>query len=60
MVKTVDCPICETGKLKIDISNGYKAVFNGKMSELPCRVFCKNCKRFIKYKVVREEEQQSQ
>lgn len=55
MVKTHNCPICEVGELKVDIKNGYKIVFSGKMSELPCRVYCKNCKRFIKYKVVKEE-----
>ena len=55
MVKNIDCPICEKGKLQIDIRNGYKVVFEGKMSELPCRIYCKNCRRFIKYKVVKEE-----
>lgn len=55
MVKIYDCPICDEGKLQIDISNGYKVVFEGKMSELPCRIYCKKCKRFIKYKVVQEE-----
>lgn len=55
MVKTFDCPICEKGKLKIDISNCYKVVFSGKMSELPCRTYCKNCNRNIKYKVEKED-----
>lgn len=56
MVKTYDCPICEKGKLQIDLSNGYTAVFEGKMSEMPCRIFCKNCKRQIKYKAVKQEK----
>ena len=56
MVKVIDCPICEKGKLQIDISNGYDVVFNGKMSELPCRIYCKNCRRYIKYKVVKKED----
>ena len=55
MVKTYDCPICSEGKLKIDISNGYDAVFSGKMKELPCRIYCKKCNRFIKYKVVKKD-----
>lgn len=56
MVKVMNCPVCEKGKLPIDISNGYKVVFQGKFNELPCRIFCKNCKRLIKYKVVKNEE----
>ena len=56
MVRNIDCPICEKGKLQIDIKNGYKIVFEGKMSELPCRIYCKNCRRIIKYKVVKEEQ----
>ena len=55
MVKKYDCPLCNGGKLDIDISNGYKVVFSGKMSELPCRVFCKNCNRFVKYIVVKDD-----
>ena len=55
MVKNVDCPICEKGKLQLNITNGYKVVFEGKMSELPCKIYCKNCRRFIKYKVVKEQ-----
>ena len=55
MVKSVNCPICEKGKLQLNIANGYKVVFEGKMSELPCRIYCKNCRRFIKYKVEKEE-----
>jgi C4-type Zn-finger protein len=55
MVKNVDCPICEKGKLEFNIKNGYKVVFEGKMSELPCKIYCKNCRRSIKYKVVKEE-----
>lgn len=56
MVKNEKCPICERGELKIDITSGYKVVFNGRMSELPCRIYCKNCKRYIKYKVVKKED----
>lgn len=55
MVEKVDCPICEKGKLEFNIKNGYKVVFDGKMSELPCKTYCKNCRRSIKYKVVKEE-----
>lgn len=55
MVKKVDCPICEKGKLEFNIANGYKVVFEGKMSELPCKIYCKNCRRFIKYNIVKQE-----
>lgn len=56
MVVNIDCPICEKGKLQVNIKNGYKVVYEGKMSELPCKIYCKNCRRFIKYKVVKESE----
>lgn len=56
MVKKYECPICEKKGLEIDITNGYKVVFSGKMSELPCRIYCKVCRRLIKYKVVKDEE----
>jgi hypothetical protein len=56
MVVNIDCPICEKGKLQVNIKNGYKVVCEGKMSELPCKIYCKNCRRFIKYKVVKESE----
>ena len=56
MQKIVDCPLCNGGKLKIEISRGYKIVTSGAMSELPCIAFCKNCNRKVKYKVVKEEE----
>lgn len=60
MVKVIDCPLCNGGKLKIDISNGYKVVTNGALSELPCIVVCKTCNRKVKYKVVKQEENQKQ
>lgn len=56
MVKVIECPLCNGGKLKVDISRGYKIVTNGAMSELPCIVHCKNCNRNVKYKVVKEEQ----
>jgi hypothetical protein len=56
MVKIIDCPLCNGGKLKIDISHGYKVVTNGALSKLPCIVVCKTCNRKVKYNVVKEEE----
>lgn len=55
MTKVIDCPLCNGGKLKIEISNGYKVVTTGAMSELPCIAFCKNCNRKVKYKVVKDD-----
>lgn len=55
MVKEYKCPICDKSGLKIDIANGYKIVFEGKLSDLPCRIYCKNCRRLIKYNVVKSE-----
>lgn len=57
MTQIVDCPLCNGGKLKIDISHGYKVVTNGAMSELPCIAVCKTCNRKVKYKVVKEDSQ---
>lgn len=57
MVQIIDCPLCNGGKLKIDISHGYKVVTNGAMSELPCIAVCKTCNRKVKYKVVKEDSQ---
>ena len=56
MVKIIDCPLCNGGTLKIDISNGYKIVTTGALSQLPCIAVCKNCNRRVKYKVEKEEE----
>lgn len=56
MVKKYECPVCEKGKLQFNITNGYDVVFEGKMSELPCKIYCKNCRRFIKYKIIKKEE----
>ena len=56
MVKIIDCPLCNGGTLKIDISNGYKIVTTGALSALPCIAVCKNCNRRVKYKVEKDEE----
>lgn len=56
MEKVIACPLCNGGKLKIHISNGYKIVTSGAMRELPCICRCKNCNRNVKYKVVKEDE----
>lgn len=56
MIKVIDCPLCNGGTLKIEISNGYKIVTTGALSQLPCIVICKNCNRRVKYKVEKDEE----
>lgn len=55
MVKIIDCPLCNGGKLKIYIANGYRIVTNGALSELPMISVCKTCNRRVKYTVVKEE-----
>lgn len=55
MLKEIDCPLCNGGKLKINVSNGYEIVTSGALSELPCVCVCKVCNRKIKYKVVKQE-----
>lgn len=56
MVKTIDCPLCNGGKLTVNVDNGYKVITSGKLSDLPCIVYCKTCNRKIKYKVIKEEK----
>lgn len=55
MEKVIDCPLCNGGKLKIDIEEGYKVVTSGAMRDLPRRIFCKNCNRLVKYTVKEEK-----
>lgn len=50
MVKKEKCPVCEVGVLNVEVQEGDKVVFSGNFKQLPCKVYCKNCKRFIKYK----------
>lgn len=56
MVKIVDCPLCTGGKLKIEIANGYKIIFDGKPSKMPLKKKCKCCGREVKHIIVREED----
>lgn len=56
MVKIIDCPRCNGGKLKINIANGYKVITNGRPSKMPLKIVCKTCNRVIKHIVVREED----
>lgn len=56
MIKSIECPICNKGKLQINISHGYKVVTSGHLKDLPCIAYCKNCNRKIKYNVVKDEE----
>lgn len=56
MVEIIDCPCCNGGKLKIELSSGYSIKTSGALSELPCIVYCKNCNRKIKYAVVKQDK----
>jgi hypothetical protein len=56
MVKVIECPLCNGGKLNIDIANGYKIITSGYVSKLPLKKRCKTCNRNVKYAVVREED----
>ena len=58
MIKIIDCPLCNGGKLSINISNGYEVVTSGALSELPCVCVCKNCNRKVKYKIVSTENKE--
>lgn len=56
MIRTVDCPRCNGGKLILDVAKGYVIITSGKVGKLPLKTVCKNCNREIKYMVVREED----
>ena len=56
MVKIIDCPLCNGGKLKIDIANGYKIIVDGYLSKLPLKKHFKCFGKDIKYLVVNEED----
>lgn len=56
MLREIECPLCNGGKLKINVANGYDIVTSGAMSELPCICICKNCNRKVKYKIVKQEK----
>ena len=56
MIVEIACPLCNGGKLKINISNGYEVVTSGALSQLPCVCVCKNCNRKVKYNVVKSEQ----
>lgn len=60
MIKEIDCPLCNGGKLKINISNGYEVITSGALSELPCIAFCKTCNRKIKYKLEPKKDKKNQ
>ena len=56
MIVEFDCPLCNGGKLKLNIANGYKVITDGRPSKLPLKKRCKNCNRNIKYIVARDED----
>ena len=56
MQKIIDCPLCNGGKLKIDIANGYRIITDGRPSKLPLKKRCKVCNRNVKYIVVLEQD----
>jgi hypothetical protein len=56
MQKIIDCPLCNGGKLNIDIANGYRIITDGRPSKLPLKKRCKVCNRNVKYIVVLESD----
>lgn len=55
MIKIIDCPCCNGGKLKIELANGYTAQVVGAIGKFPCIVHCKTCNRKIKYAIIKEK-----
>lgn len=58
MEQIIDCPLCNGGKLNIEVPNGHKVIMSGAMRDLPCKVFCKTCNRFVKY-AIKEKDKES-
>ena len=58
MQKVIDCPLCNGGKLNIDIANGYSIITDGRPSKLPLKKRCKVCNRNVKYIVVLEQDKE--
>lgn len=56
MQKIIDCPLCNGGKLRIDIASGYAIITDGRPSRLPLKKRCKTCNRNVKYTVVLEQD----
>lgn len=56
MQMLIDCPLCNGGKLKIDMANGYRIITDGILSKMPCKKHCQTCNRDVKYIVVRDED----
>lgn len=56
MEHIIDCPICEDGKLNIDLRENEKIVVNGRFGKYPYKAYCKKCHRFIKYNIKKEEK----
>jgi hypothetical protein len=56
MKQVVDCPLCNGGKLNIDVPKGYKIITSGRLKDLLCVVNCKNCNRKVKYNIIKENK----
>jgi hypothetical protein len=56
MVKIIDCPLCNGGKLKINIANEYEIITDGYMHKLPLKKRCITCNRDVKYIVAHKSD----
>ena len=56
MEKIINCPLCNGGKLAINVAKGFEIVTSGHLKDLPCIVYCKTCNRRVKYTLVKKEE----
>ena len=52
MQKVINCPICENGKLEIEVKGEEKVITSGRFGKFPYKAYCKSCHRFIKYDIV--------
>lgn len=55
MVKIINCPLCNGGKLQIDVPQGQRAIFSGALKDMKNICVCKNCNRNVKYKLVKSD-----
>ena len=56
MVRIIDCPLCNGGKLRLDISSDFEVITDGYMHKLPLRKRCNNCNRDVKYIVAHKND----
>lgn len=56
-MKIVKCPICNHTLENVTLANGFDVEFNKPLKFLPYITWCDNCKRKIKYDVIKSDKE---